>query len=99
VTGEQATIEGAVQSLRPKLMTVTAVLPSLRPILWETGIGSDMMKPNRRAGRWRHDYVDYSRIDPSAGIFRDDEATRFGKATLGATEEVNETDTVAMPHR
>ncbi|HEX4037689.1 MAG TPA: CusA/CzcA family heavy metal efflux RND transporter [Acidobacteriaceae bacterium] len=42
---EEATIEGAVQRLRPKLMTVTAVVLSLAPILWETGIGSDVMKP------------------------------------------------------
>ncbi|HST80094.1 MAG TPA: CusA/CzcA family heavy metal efflux RND transporter, partial [Verrucomicrobiae bacterium] len=42
---EQAAIEGAVQRLRPKLMTVTAVLASLAPILWATGIGSDVMKP------------------------------------------------------
>jgi len=34
-----------VQRLRPKLMTVTAVLASLTRILWETGIGSDVMKP------------------------------------------------------
>jgi Cu(I)/Ag(I) efflux system membrane protein CusA/SilA len=40
-----AVIEGAVQRLRPKLMTVTAVILSLAPILWETGIGSDVMKP------------------------------------------------------
>ena len=42
---EQAVIDGAVQRLRPKLMTVTAVILSLAPILWETGIGSDVMKP------------------------------------------------------
>ena len=42
---EAAVIEGAVQRLRPKLMTVTAVLASLMPILWESGIGSDVMKP------------------------------------------------------
>jgi Cu(I)/Ag(I) efflux system membrane protein CusA/SilA len=42
---EQAAIEGAVQRLRPKLMTVSAVLASLVPILWETGVGSDVMKP------------------------------------------------------
>jgi Cu(I)/Ag(I) efflux system membrane protein CusA/SilA len=42
---EVAAIEGAVHRLRPKLMTVTAVLGSLVPILWETGIGSDVMKP------------------------------------------------------
>jgi len=42
---EQATIDGAVQRLRPKLMTITAVILSLAPILWESGIGSDVMKP------------------------------------------------------
>ncbi len=42
---EQAAIDGAVQRLRPKLMTVTAVILSLGPILWESGIGSDVMKP------------------------------------------------------
>src|ERR1700732_3794114 len=42
---EQAAIEGAVQRLRPKLMTVAAVLASLVAILWETGVGSDVMKP------------------------------------------------------
>jgi copper/silver efflux system protein len=42
---EAAVIEGAVRRLRPKLMTVTAVLASLVPILWMTGIGSDVMKP------------------------------------------------------
>ena len=31
---EQAAIDGAVQRLRPKLMTVTAVILSLAPILW-----------------------------------------------------------------
>ncbi|MGZ4876146.1 MAG: efflux RND transporter permease subunit, partial [Candidatus Angelobacter sp.] len=41
----EAAIEGAVRRLRPKLMTVTAVLASLVPILWETGVGSDVMKP------------------------------------------------------
>ncbi len=41
----QAAIEGAVHRLRPKLMTVAAVLASLVPILWETGVGSDVMKP------------------------------------------------------
>jgi Cu(I)/Ag(I) efflux system membrane protein CusA/SilA len=41
----EAAIDGAVQRLRPKLMTVCAVLASLVPILWESGIGSDVMKP------------------------------------------------------
>jgi copper/silver efflux system protein len=42
---EQAAIDGAVLRLRPKLMTVFAVLASLVPILFETGVGSDVMKP------------------------------------------------------
>jgi len=42
---ETAAIEDAVQRLRPKLMTVCAVLANLIPILWASGIGSDVMKP------------------------------------------------------
>ena len=42
---EAATIDGAVLRLRPVLMTVCAVIGSLGPLLWETGIGSDVMKP------------------------------------------------------
>jgi Cu(I)/Ag(I) efflux system membrane protein CusA/SilA len=42
---EAAVIEGAVHRLRPKLMTVAVVLASLIPILRESGIGSDVMKP------------------------------------------------------
>jgi Cu(I)/Ag(I) efflux system membrane protein CusA/SilA len=41
----EATIEGAVHRLRPKLMTVAAVLASLIPILRESGVGADVMKP------------------------------------------------------
>jgi Cu(I)/Ag(I) efflux system membrane protein CusA/SilA len=42
---EAATIDGAVLRLRPVLMTVFAVIASLAPLLWESGIGSDVMKP------------------------------------------------------
>ena len=42
---EAAVVAGAVQRLRPKLMTVSVVLASLVPILWGSGIGSDVMKP------------------------------------------------------
>jgi Cu(I)/Ag(I) efflux system membrane protein CusA/SilA len=41
----QATVDGSVLRLRPKLMTVTVVMASLVPILWSTGVGSDVMKP------------------------------------------------------
>lgn len=39
------TITGSVLRLRPKLMTVSVVMASLIPILWSTGVGSDVMKP------------------------------------------------------
>jgi Cu(I)/Ag(I) efflux system membrane protein CusA/SilA len=40
-----ATIAGSVLRLRPKVMTVTVVMASLVPIMWSTGVGSDIMKP------------------------------------------------------
>ena len=41
----EATITGSVLRLRPKLMTVTVVMASLVPIMWSSGVGSDVMKP------------------------------------------------------
>jgi Cu(I)/Ag(I) efflux system membrane protein CusA/SilA len=38
-------MDGAVQRLRPKLMTVSVSLFGLIPILWSTGAGSDVMLP------------------------------------------------------
>jgi Cu(I)/Ag(I) efflux system membrane protein CusA/SilA len=35
---------GAVQRIRPKMMTVMAILLSLVPILWATGTGADVMR-------------------------------------------------------
>ncbi len=35
---------GAVQRIRPKMMTVAAILLSLMPILWSTGTGADVMR-------------------------------------------------------
>lgn len=40
-----ATFEGAVLRLRPKLMTVAVALLGLIPIMWSTGTGADVMKP------------------------------------------------------
>lgn len=36
--------EGAVERLRPKLMTVIAIMAGLTPILWGSGAGADVMK-------------------------------------------------------
>jgi len=40
-----ATVAGSVLRLRPKLMTVCVVMAGLVPIMWSTGVGSDIMKP------------------------------------------------------
>jgi Cu(I)/Ag(I) efflux system membrane protein CusA/SilA len=36
--------EGAVQRIRPKMMTVMAILMGLLPIMWSHGTGADVMK-------------------------------------------------------
>lgn len=41
----EATVEGAVLRLRPKIMTVVTNLIGLMPIMWSTGTGSDVMRP------------------------------------------------------
>ena len=38
-------IAGAAKRLRPKLMTVSVALFGLVPVLWSTGVGSDVMVP------------------------------------------------------
>jgi Cu(I)/Ag(I) efflux system membrane protein CusA/SilA len=40
-----ATVAGSVLRLRPKLMTVSVVMAGLLPIMWSSGVGSDVMKP------------------------------------------------------
>ncbi len=41
----EATIEGSVMRLRPKIMTVGTSLIALLPIMWSSGVGSDVMRP------------------------------------------------------
>jgi Cu(I)/Ag(I) efflux system membrane protein CusA/SilA len=38
-----AIMEGAVERVRPKMMTVVAIMAGLLPILWGTGTGSEVM--------------------------------------------------------
>jgi Cu(I)/Ag(I) efflux system membrane protein CusA/SilA len=40
----EAVLEGAVQRVRPKMMTVAAIMGGLLPIMWTTGTGADVMK-------------------------------------------------------
>ena len=37
-------MEGAVQRVWPKMMTVAAIMGGLLPIMWTTGTGADVMK-------------------------------------------------------
>jgi Cu(I)/Ag(I) efflux system membrane protein CusA/SilA len=39
-----AIMEGAVERVRPKMMTVSAIMAGLLPILWSTGTGSEVMQ-------------------------------------------------------
>jgi len=41
----EATVEGSVLRLRPKLMTVGTSMAGLIPVMWATGTGADVMKP------------------------------------------------------
>ena len=40
----EAVVEGAVERVRPKMMTVTAIMAGLLPILWGNGTGASVMK-------------------------------------------------------
>ncbi len=40
----EAVMEGAVERVRPKMMTVTAIMAGLLPILWGSGAGASVMK-------------------------------------------------------
>ncbi|MEE8201689.1 MAG: efflux RND transporter permease subunit [Candidatus Acidoferrales bacterium] len=40
----EAIIEGAVMRVRPKMMTATAIMAGLLPIMWSHGTGADVMK-------------------------------------------------------
>jgi Cu(I)/Ag(I) efflux system membrane protein CusA/SilA len=39
-----AIMTGAVERVRPKMMTVVAIMAGLLPILWSTGAGSEVMR-------------------------------------------------------
>ena len=39
----RAIMEGAVERVRPKMMTVVAIMAGLLPIMWSTGTGSEVM--------------------------------------------------------
>ena len=87
---ETAAIEGAVQRLRPKLMTVSAVLASLIPILFESGIGSDVMKPIAApiVGGMITSTIHVLILVPVFFVLMKERALRRG--TLGTQQAINE---------
>jgi len=40
----EAIMEGAVERVRPKMMTVVAIMAGLLPIMWSSGTGSEVMR-------------------------------------------------------
>jgi Cu(I)/Ag(I) efflux system membrane protein CusA/SilA len=40
----EAVMKGAVERVRPKMMTVVAIMAGLLPIMWGTGTGSEVMR-------------------------------------------------------
>jgi Cu(I)/Ag(I) efflux system membrane protein CusA/SilA len=86
---EAAVIEGAVHRLRPKLMTVCVVLASLTPILWETGVGSDIMKPIAApiVGGMITSTIHVLILVPVFFALMKERALRAGTLTIKTTEE------------
>lgn len=41
---KEAVYHGAVQRVRPKIMTVAVIIMGLLPIMWSSGAGADVMK-------------------------------------------------------
>jgi Cu(I)/Ag(I) efflux system membrane protein CusA/SilA len=41
---DKAIMEGAVERVRPKMMTVVAIMAGLLPIMWSSGTGSEIMQ-------------------------------------------------------
>jgi len=41
---QEAVMEGAVKRVRPKIMTVSAIIAGLLPIMWSQGTGSEVMR-------------------------------------------------------
>jgi Cu(I)/Ag(I) efflux system membrane protein CusA/SilA len=80
-------------------MTVTAVLASLVPILWETGIGSDVMKPIAApvVGGMITSTIHVLILVPVFFVMMKQRELR--KGSLQTNRGLNETDPVEASHR
>ena len=57
---DDAIVDGAARRIRPKVMTVAAMIAGLAPLMWSTGDGADVIKAHRRPLDWRHRYLVHS---------------------------------------
>jgi multisubunit Na+/H+ antiporter MnhE subunit len=64
LSGLYPNVVGAVQRLRPKIMTACAILFGLLPIMWSpiTQTGADVMKRIATPNDWRGSYFDASGV-------------------------------------
>ena len=63
-------MEGAVERVRPKMMTVVAIMAGLLPIMWSTRHRLGGHAAHRRADDRRHDLVDAADADRDPGDLR-----------------------------
>jgi Cu/Ag efflux pump CusA len=66
----EAVMEGAVERVRPKMMTVVAIMAGLLPIMWgyRDRLGSD--EPDRGTNGRRHGFVDSADAGGDSGNLR-----------------------------
>ena len=63
----QAIMLGAVERVRPKMMTVVAIMAGLLPIMWSTRHRLRSHAAHRGADDRRHDLVDHAHADRHSG--------------------------------
>ena len=70
-----AVMDGAVRRIRPKIMTICAMVFGLLPIMWSTGNRLRRDEAHRRAAARRHRHLGDSRTAHLSGDFRNLAAT------------------------
>ncbi len=79
-----AIMTGAVERVRPKMMTVTAIMAGLLPIMWSHGTGRRGDAADRRADDRRHGLVDHAHAGRHPVDLRGRQATGRSGAPSGA---------------
>ena len=85
-----AVMEGAVERVRPKMMTVTAIMAGLLPILWGGGAGGSVMKRIAApmvGGMVSSTVLTLLVIPAIYSLWKEREVARFAAASGGARRE------------